>query len=63
MAAYGFSNNALIKNNLLFGYKLNDTASTFLRVENTGFRKGAFDWTNVKGYFDSVKVDFVNKYQ
>jgi hypothetical protein len=52
-----------VKNNLLFGYNINDTANASIRIENNGYRKGGFDWANFKGYFDSVKVDFTNKYQ
>lgn len=63
MAAYGITKNLLVKNNLLFGYKVNDTANASLRIQNNGYRKDAFDWKNFKGYFDTIKVDFTNKHQ
>lgn len=63
LAAYGITQNVLVKNNLLFGYKVNDTVNGSLRLENKGFRKDNFDWANAKGYFDQAKVDVVGKYQ
>lgn len=63
LGAYGLTNNVLVKNNFLFGYKINDDASVFLRLENKGYRKDVFNWADWKGYFDNAKVDFVNKYK
>lgn len=63
LAAYGISSNILVKNNFLFGYKINDTTNAYLRVENQGYRKDAFSWSNFKGYFDNLKVDVTSKYQ
>jgi len=63
LAAYGISSNILVKNNFLFGYKVNDTTNAYLRVENQGYRKDAFSWSNFKGYFDNLKVDVTSKYQ
>jgi hypothetical protein len=63
LAAYGITHNVLVKNNLLFGYKINDTTNASLRVENNGYRKDNFDWANWKGYFDNIRVDAVSKYR
>lgn len=60
MVAYGISSKILLKNNLLFGYKINDDYQTFVRLENNGFRKEALDWQNWKGYFDQARVDLVS---
>lgn len=62
LAAFGISQRILLKNNLLFGYKVNDTTNASLRVQNNGYRKN-FEWTNFKGYFDSTKFDVVAKYK
>lgn len=62
LAAYGISSRVLLKNNLLFGYKVNDTTNASLRVENNGYRKD-FDWANFRGYFDNVRADVVSKYK
>jgi hypothetical protein len=59
--AVGLTNKILLKNNFLLGYKINDTHQVFLRLENNGFRKDAFDWTNWKGYIDQVRVDFISQ--
>ena len=63
MAAYGITNNVLVKNNFLFGYKIDDNTNASIRVQNNGYRKDDFNWTDVRGYFDCLKVDFVSKYQ
>lgn len=63
LAAYCFTNNALVKNNLLLGYKIDDKSTAYLRLENNGFRSTNFDWKNWQGYFDNVKADFVSSYK
>lgn len=62
MAAYGISSGILLKNNLLFGYRVNDNSDLFLRLENRNFRKDNFSWTNWAGYVDLARLDYVSKY-
>jgi len=61
LAAYGILQNILVKNNVLVGYKFDDKASAFLRLENEGYRQTANprEWN---AYFDSVKLDFIWKH-
>lgn len=59
LGAYGLLNHVLVKNNLLFGYKVNDSTNTYLRLINNGYRKTGFNWTDAKGYFDSIKLDLI----
>ncbi len=63
MAAYGISNNVLVKNNLMFGYKLNNAGDISLRIENKGYRKDSFVWSDFAHYFDQAKLDFVTNSQ
>lgn len=63
LVAYNITNNILVKNNLLLGYKIDDKSTAYLRLENNGFRSTKFDWSNWQGYFDSVKLDFVSSYK
>lgn len=65
LGAYGLTNNVLVKNNFLFGYKLGDSNNTsaFLRLENNGYRKTSHNWSDAKAYFDNIKVDVVSSYK
>ena len=62
LGVYGISQNILVKNNILFGHKLNEKVTGFLRFENEGFRKGSFNWADAKGYFNTAILDIVGKH-
>jgi hypothetical protein len=63
LGAYGVTSHVLVKNNLLFGYKVDSKTSTFLRLVNNGYRKTGFNWGDLSGYFDSLKLDVVSSFQ
>lgn len=60
LGAYGVTSNVLVKNNILLGYKIDDSTNTFLRLENNGYRKTGFNWGDLSGYFDVLKLDVVS---
>jgi hypothetical protein len=57
LGAYSLSQNIISKNSLLFGYKVDDKTSVFLRADSEGFRKNAIGWKDCQSYFDNVKLD------
>lgn len=59
LGAYGLTSHVLVKNNLLFGYKHDDNTSAYLRLLNNGFRKTGFNWGDLSGYFDTLKLDVI----
>jgi hypothetical protein len=63
VGAYGLTSHVLVKNNLLFGYKVNDDTTSFLRAENNGYRKTGFNWGDASGYFDVLKLDVVSSFK
>lgn len=62
LSAVGITNRILAKNAVLFGQKINDKVSAFLKFENDGFRKSNFSFTDFKGYFNTATVDIVGKH-
>ena len=60
MAAYNITNNILVKNNVLLGYQVNPTSNAYVRLENRGFRKDAFNWADLARYFDTARIDFIS---
>lgn len=63
LGAYGLTSHILVKNNLLFGYKVDSNTTTYLRLENNGYRKVGFNWGDFSGYFDSVKFDVISSFK
>ncbi len=63
VTAFGLASKALIKNKIMLGYKVKDQGDIYFRAENRGFRSGAFEWANWKGYFDQAQVDFVTNFR
>jgi hypothetical protein len=63
LGAYGITNHVLVKNNILLGYRLDANSSAYLRLLNNGYRKTGFNWGDLSGYFDHIKLDFVSTYR
>ena len=63
LTAYGLTNHVLSKNNLLFGYNIDQNSSVYIRLENNGYRKAGFNWADASGYFDHLKLDTVSSYR
>lgn len=63
LGAYGITNHVLVKNNLLFGYKIDDNTSTFIRLDSGDYRKAGFNWGDFSGYFNSLKLDAVSTFR
>ncbi len=60
LGAYGLTSHVLVKNSLLFGYKHDSNTSAYLRLHNNGFRRTAFNWGDLSGYFDTLKIDVIS---
>lgn len=63
LGAYGVTSHVLVKNNLLFGYKVDDNTSAFFRLSNNGYRKTGFNWGDLSGYFDNLNLDVVTSFK
>jgi hypothetical protein len=63
LTAYGLTSHVLSKNNLLFGYNIDENTSAYLRLENQGYRKAGFNWGDASAYFDHLKLDTVSSYR
>ena len=62
MIAYGITNNVLQKTNFLFGYKINPTIDSSVRIENASWRKYPFSLSEILQHLDLYRVDVVAKH-
>jgi len=63
MGAYCLQNWFLLKNDVLFGYEINNKTSAFLRFETYDFRKYAQNIKNWQGLFDMAQINLMSSHK
>ena len=67
VSAFAFSRRAIVKNDFLIGYRVDDKSSFFLRAETDGYRKEGLTFSDItnnpKSLVDKFRLDFVSAYK